>query len=198
MAQCTAKSKRSGERCKCYAMKGKTVCRIHGGRSTGPKKKKKNALTTGLKEVITRETLTEEETKYVDSLEINPIEIMKETIRMLKVKEIRIAKRMMNAINNEKEAGQKDKDGKIKSLYVPLTRSQTKMINAAGDETNSLASTSETFAQNYLRLEQAHNTVLASLSRATVQLAAMQAETGEGDEPLPLYTLPPDEEPKDE
>lgn len=198
MAQCTAKSKRSGERCKCYAMKGKTVCRIHGGRSTGPKHKQKNALTTGSKEVVTRDVLTEEETKYVDSLEINPIELMKETIRMLKVKELRIAKRMMNAINSEKEAGQKDKDGKIKPLYVPLTRSQTKLLSPTGDETNTLASTSETFAQNYLRLEQAHNTVLASLTRATAQLAAMQAETGEGDEPLPLYTLPPEEDPKDE
>lgn len=198
MAQCTAKSKRSGKRCRKSAMIGKNVCYVHGGRSTGPKHKQKNALTTGLKETITRETLTEEEAKYLDSFEVNPIEIMKETIRMLKVKELRIAKRMMKAINSEKEAGQKDKDGKIKPLYVPLTRSQTKILNAAGDETNSLASTSETFAQNYLRLEQAHNTVLASLSRATAQLAAMQAETGEGDEPLPLYTLPPEEDLKDE
>jgi len=31
--QCTAKSKRSGERCKNHAMKGKTVCHIHGGKS---------------------------------------------------------------------------------------------------------------------------------------------------------------------
>ena len=37
MGQCTAKSKRSGERCKNNAMKGKTVCHIHGGKSlSGP------------------------------------------------------------------------------------------------------------------------------------------------------------------
>jgi hypothetical protein len=35
--QCTAKSKQSGERCKNFASKGKSVCRIHGGRSTGAK-----------------------------------------------------------------------------------------------------------------------------------------------------------------
>ena len=33
--QCLAKSKQSGKRCKNFASKGKSVCRIHGGRSTG-------------------------------------------------------------------------------------------------------------------------------------------------------------------
>jgi hypothetical protein len=30
-ARCTARSKRSGERCKCWPMKGRKVCGIHGG-----------------------------------------------------------------------------------------------------------------------------------------------------------------------
>lgn len=30
--RCTAKSKRTGERCKCPAVKGWTVCRVHGAR----------------------------------------------------------------------------------------------------------------------------------------------------------------------
>lgn len=34
---CTAKSKQSGQRCRNFCTKGKTVCRIHGGKSTGPK-----------------------------------------------------------------------------------------------------------------------------------------------------------------
>ncbi len=37
--QCQAMSKRSRQRCKAPAMKGKTVCLTHGGRSTGPKTK---------------------------------------------------------------------------------------------------------------------------------------------------------------
>lgn len=37
---CEAKSKRSGERCRNFASKGKLVCRIHGGKSTGAKTKK--------------------------------------------------------------------------------------------------------------------------------------------------------------
>jgi hypothetical protein len=34
---CKAKSKQSGERCKNFATKGRSVCRIHGGKSTGAK-----------------------------------------------------------------------------------------------------------------------------------------------------------------
>jgi hypothetical protein len=33
MSQCTAKSKRSGERCRRAATSGRTVCRMHGGKS---------------------------------------------------------------------------------------------------------------------------------------------------------------------
>ena len=36
-AQCQAKSKRTGAQCQAPASKGKTKCRFHGGKSTGPK-----------------------------------------------------------------------------------------------------------------------------------------------------------------
>jgi hypothetical protein len=35
--RCSAKSKRTGNQCKAPAMTGKSVCKTHGGRSTGPK-----------------------------------------------------------------------------------------------------------------------------------------------------------------
>ena len=35
--RCQAKSKRSGVQCRKPAVRGKTVCRTHGGASTGPK-----------------------------------------------------------------------------------------------------------------------------------------------------------------
>lgn len=38
--QCTAQSKRTGEQCRAPASKGKTKCRFHGGKSTGPKTEK--------------------------------------------------------------------------------------------------------------------------------------------------------------
>ena len=35
--QCNALSKRTRQRCQAPAIKGKTKCRFHGGKSTGPK-----------------------------------------------------------------------------------------------------------------------------------------------------------------
>lgn len=37
MGRCIAQSKRSGEQCKNWAVRKKTTCRFHGGKSTGPK-----------------------------------------------------------------------------------------------------------------------------------------------------------------
>ena len=36
-ARCQARSKRSGQQCRKAAIKGKRVCRTHGGASTGPR-----------------------------------------------------------------------------------------------------------------------------------------------------------------
>ncbi len=38
MVYCHAKSKRSQKRCRLQAMRGKRVCHMHGGKSTGCKK----------------------------------------------------------------------------------------------------------------------------------------------------------------
>jgi len=37
MPKCQAKAKSTGQRCKNVAVKGKRVCYLHGGKSTGPK-----------------------------------------------------------------------------------------------------------------------------------------------------------------
>jgi hypothetical protein len=39
MGQCTAKSKRSREQCRNWAIRGRTTCRMHGGKSKGPRTK---------------------------------------------------------------------------------------------------------------------------------------------------------------
>jgi len=39
MAQCSAKSKRSGKQCQKWAVRGKKTCRAHGGTSGGPRTK---------------------------------------------------------------------------------------------------------------------------------------------------------------
>ena len=54
--QCQATSKRSRQRCKAPAMKGKAVCLTHGGRSTGPKTKAGRLRCAEAKTIHGRET----------------------------------------------------------------------------------------------------------------------------------------------
>lgn len=53
--RCTAKSKRTGQQCGAVAMRGKTKCAQHGGKSTGPKtaEGKTRAATAPLKHGMT-------------------------------------------------------------------------------------------------------------------------------------------------
>ena len=54
--QCNAMSKRTRQRCQAPAIKGKTKCRFHGGRSTGPKTKAGRARIAAAHTVHGRET----------------------------------------------------------------------------------------------------------------------------------------------
>ena len=54
--QCNALSKRSRQRCQAPAIKGKTKCRFHGGKSTGPKTKAGRARIAAAHTVHGRET----------------------------------------------------------------------------------------------------------------------------------------------
>ena len=54
--QCQAMSKRSRQRCKAPAMKGKRVCKTHGGRSTGPKTEAGRLRCAQVKTIHSRET----------------------------------------------------------------------------------------------------------------------------------------------
>lgn len=195
MGQCTAHSKRTGERCKRGCAPGYSVCYFHG-QGAGTKKGQKHALKHGAYEVLTRETLTDEELKIIDQLDaVKPVDMLKEQIKMLKIKELRIARRMKQALLAELDAGKPDKDGGKKSAIVPLTISATKTRCADGTETMASTTNSETHEMHYLRLDSAHTVVMNELRRAMANLAEMEAELGVGeDAPLPLYTLPPKEE----
>ena len=108
MGQCTAKSKRSGERCRRAAMHGQTVCYMHGGasrRKGGAPKGSKNALKTGQYETILASTMTPEELSYRDSLDINPLTTLRETLKTLRMRELRILCRIMKAMDAEEIAG---------------------------------------------------------------------------------------------
>jgi hypothetical protein len=54
--QCQAMSKRSRQRCKAPAIKGKRVCKTHGGRSTGPKTEAGRQRCSEAKTIHGRET----------------------------------------------------------------------------------------------------------------------------------------------
>lgn len=56
VSRCQARSKRSGEQCRKAAMKGKPVCRTHGGASTGPKTAAGRAKCAEVKTIHGRET----------------------------------------------------------------------------------------------------------------------------------------------
>lgn len=189
MGQCTATSKRTGERCKRFCAPGKTVCKWHGGASNGAPKGNKNALRHGAYEKITREAMFEDEVKYADSVNIDPVSVLEEQLRVLKVKELRIAKRMKAAMLAEQEAGKDDGTGKKKPSVVTLTVATTQTENFAGEKSKTVASTAETFAQNYLRLEQAHTTVLAQISRTAGLLADLKCEKDDIDTNPPIINV---------
>ncbi|WP_442965693.1 HGGxSTG domain-containing protein [Ramlibacter sp. Leaf400] len=58
-AQCQARSKRTGNQCRAPAMKGKLVCKFHGGKSTGPRTQ------AGLEKCAATRTTHGQETKAV-------------------------------------------------------------------------------------------------------------------------------------
>lgn len=189
MGQCTATSKRTGERCKRFCAPGKKVCKWHGGASNGAPKGSKNALKHGAYEKITRETMFADEVEYADSVDTDPASVLEEQLRILKVKELRIARRMKEAMLAEQDAGKDDGTGKKKPSVVTLTVATTQTKNFAGEESNTVSSTSETFAQNYLRLEQAHTTVLAQISRTVALLADLRGEQDTADNEPPVINV---------
>lgn len=143
----------------------------------------------GAYEKITRETMFADEVEYADSVNTDPVSVLEEQLRVLKVKELRIAKRMKAAMLAEVDAGKDDGTGKKKPSVVTLTVATTQTKNFAGEESKTVSSTSETFAQNYLRLEQAHTTVLAQISRTVALLADLRGEQDIADNEPPVINV---------
>lgn len=193
MAQCTATSKRTGERCKRMCAPGKTVCKWHGGNSKGAPKGNKNALKHGAYESISLETMFPEEIEYANSVSMDPLTTLQEQLRVLRVKEARLAKRMKKALEAEMNAGKDDGTGKKNGQMVVITATQTQAENYAGEKSKSVTTTSETHTMQYLRLEQAHSIVLDQIRRVLEAMAKIESMTGQNDEPLPLYTVLPED-----
>ena len=193
MAQCTATSKRTGERCKRMCAPGKTVCKWHGGNSKGAPKGNKNALKHGAYESISLETMFPDEIEYAKSVSLDPLTTLQEQLQFLRVKEARLAKRMKKALEAEMNAGKEDSTGKKGGQMVVITATQMQAENYQGEKSKTVTTTSETHAMQYLRLEQAHSIVMDQIRRVLEAIAKIEGMSGHNDEPLPLYTVIPED-----
>lgn len=193
MAQCTATSKRTGERCKRMCAPGKTVCKWHGGNSKGAPKGNKNALKHGAYESISLETMFPDEIEYAKSVSLDPLTTLQEQLQFLRVKEARLAKRMKKALEAEMNAGKEDSTGKKGGQMVVVTATQMQAENYQGEKSKTVTTTSETHAMQYLRLEQAHSIVMDQIRRVLEAIAKIDGMSGHNDEPLPLYTVIPED-----
>lgn len=182
MAQCTATSKRTGERCKRMCAPGKTVCKWHGGNSKGAPKGNKNALKHGAYESISLETMFPEEIEYAKSVSLDPLMTLQEQLRVLRVKEARLAKRMKKALEAEMNAEKDDGTGKKGGKMVVITATQTQAENFQGEKSKTITTTSETHSMQYLRLEQAHSIVLDQIRRVLEAIVKVESLKGEGAE----------------
>ena len=72
--RCQAKSKRSGDQCRKAAMRGKMVCRTHGGASTGPKTPEGRQRCAEAKTIHGRETRVIRSKRDVKLRELREIE----------------------------------------------------------------------------------------------------------------------------
>jgi len=72
--QCNAKSKRTKQQCKAPASKGKTTCRFHGGKSTGPKTEKGRQRCAEAKTIHGRETRETRSERSLDSARLAVLE----------------------------------------------------------------------------------------------------------------------------
>ncbi|WP_197259891.1 HGGxSTG domain-containing protein [Paenibacillus dendritiformis] len=119
---CGAKT-RNGEPCKKAAL-ANGRCRLHGGKSTGPKdrtklKGNKNALKHGLYETIWLDTLTDEERQLYARVSTDPTAQVENEF---KLSDIRI-RRMLQRIKQEEE---KDKPNQaaIRAIEEAITKVQ--------------------------------------------------------------------------
>jgi len=72
--RCQAHTKRTGDQCRKAAMRGKAVCRTHGGASTGPKTLAGRAICAAAKTAHGRETRPIRTTRAVKRRELRGME----------------------------------------------------------------------------------------------------------------------------
>ncbi|MGM0710305.1 HGGxSTG domain-containing protein [Brevibacillus parabrevis] len=124
---CGAKTRNSGQ-CKKAALENGR-CRLHGGKSTGPKDRtklegNKNALKHGLYETIWEDTLTEEERELFAQVSTEPTAQVENGF---KLSDIRI-RRMMQRIKQE-EQKEKPNPAVIRAIEEAITRVEMNKVS---------------------------------------------------------------------
>lgn len=175
--QCSATSKHTGERCKSWAVPGKNVCRFHGGLSPGGGKGNKNALKTGEYEKILVNTLDDDEKIFFDSIEPDPLKECQEKIKLLKVRELRMLRRIKEL---REKASSNDKTA---MLTVSASQTKTESTDKDGDITTTKTASAQTRSPEsaILEVEEALTRVQNELGRWVDRLAKLKAE-GAGEE----------------
>ena len=174
--QCTAKSKRTGEQCRGFAVKGKTKCRMHGGKNEGAPKNNKNAIKHGAYEAISLATMSVEEIEYANTVSLSPIDTLKEQLKTLRVKESRVAIRLKKAKEDMENAGKNDGATTKTPLMVTIDGTNSKQVNAMGEESKSYSTSSETQEMHFLRIDHAHSVVLEQIRRVSEAIAKIEGD----------------------
>jgi hypothetical protein len=81
--QCNAQSKRTKQQCKAPAIKGKTKCRFHGGRSTGAKTAEGRARIAAANTVHGRETRQKRAERSTKLAELYELETLSRELGMI-------------------------------------------------------------------------------------------------------------------
>lgn len=90
--QCTAVSKRTGVQCKAPAMRGKTKCAIHGGKSTGPKTPEGRERSASAPLKHGRDTVAAKAQRRAASLHRHPASVGKDVSALAEVGLVQVEK----------------------------------------------------------------------------------------------------------
>lgn len=81
--RCLATSKRTGEQCRAPATKGKTVCRFHGGLSTGPRTPEGRQRCAKARTTHGRETRQARTSRSLGMQQLSNIELLGRKLKLI-------------------------------------------------------------------------------------------------------------------
>lgn len=160
-------------------MHGQTVYYMHGGasrRKDGAPKGSKNALKTGQYETILASTMTPEELSYRDSLDINPLTTLRETLKTLRMRELRDQEG--DGRRGDCRNAHRNNEWSRERTPSPCHVAHWSAANEEGGRNRSTTSQSESHARYMECLENVLTAVQDQIRRVSESIARLE---GEGD-----------------